>query len=103
MKIAAILKRGVKKDFWDIAELLDEYSIADFIESYNKKYPNHQLLISIPQALTYFQDAEESEDPVSLKGQTWESVKKHIRQKVSDYLKWALLTITMYKMVPTGL
>ena len=87
MKIAAILKRGVKKDFWDIAELLDEYSIADFIESYNKKYPNHQLLISIPQALTYFQDAEESEDPISLNGKTWENVKKIIQGKVNKYLK----------------
>jgi predicted nucleotidyltransferase component of viral defense system len=87
MKIAAILKRGVKKDFWDISELLYHYTIEDFIDCYGKKYPNHQLLISIPQALTYFNDAEESEDPVSLKGQTWKSVKKHIQQKVKGYLK----------------
>jgi hypothetical protein len=37
--------------------------------------------------LTYFDDAEETEDPVSLKGQTWESVKNFIRQKVRDYLR----------------
>ena len=87
MKVAAVLKRGVKKDFWDISEILNHYSVEDIINSYNQKYPNHQILISIPQSLTYFSDAEESEDPVSLKGPTWESVKKHIRQKVSDYLK----------------
>jgi hypothetical protein len=87
MKIAAILKRGVKKDFWDIAELLNKYSLADIIESYNIKYPNHQLLISIPQALTYFDDAEESEDPVSLKNMTWKNVKKIIQRKVNEYLK----------------
>ncbi len=45
------------------------------------------LLISIPAALTYFEDAEESEDPVSLKGQSWEGVKKVIQQKVSEYLR----------------
>ncbi len=87
MKVAAILKRAVKKDFWDIAELLDHYTMDELINCYNKKYPNQQLLISIPQALTYFVEAEESEDPVSLKSQTWKNVKKKIQHKVSDYLK----------------
>ncbi|MFI5195919.1 MAG: nucleotidyl transferase AbiEii/AbiGii toxin family protein [Chitinophagales bacterium] len=87
MKIAAILKRGVKKDFWDISELLDHYSIEHFIDCYNRKYPNQQLLISIPQALIYFADAEESEDPVSLKAQTWAKVKKHIQSKVNNFLR----------------
>ena len=45
------------------------------------------MLISIPHAITYFDDAEESEDPISLKGQTWEAVKKIIQQHVNDYLK----------------
>ena len=87
MKINAILKRGVKKDFWDIAELLKHYSIGDSISFYEKKYPSQQLLISIPQAIIYFDDAEQSEDPRSLKGQTWEAVKKFIQKKVSDYLR----------------
>jgi hypothetical protein len=87
MKVSAILKRAVKKDFWDIAELIGHYSIQELIDCYNKKYPSHQLLISIPQALTYFVEAEESEDPISLKGQTWTNVKKRIQRKVGDYLK----------------
>lgn len=45
------------------------------------------LAISIPHTLLYFADADDSEAPVSLKGQTWESVKESIRQKVSDYLR----------------
>lgn len=44
-------------------------------------------MIGTPYALTYFDDAEESEDPISLKGQTWESVKKFIQQKVSEFLR----------------
>jgi predicted nucleotidyltransferase component of viral defense system len=87
MKIAAILKRGVKKDFWDVAELLQHYTLEDFISAYNLKYPNRQVLISIPQALTYYADAEESEDPISAKGQTWKGVKKVIQQAVGEYLK----------------
>ena len=45
------------------------------------------LAISIPHAITYFIDAEESDDPVSYKKQTWELVKKGISRAVSDYLK----------------
>jgi len=87
MKIFAILQRAAKKDFWDLAELLKHYSLHDCIEAYNLKYPSNQMLISIPHAITYFIDADESEDPVSLKAQTWESIKKIIQQKVSEYLK----------------
>lgn len=86
MKIQAILGRGKKKDFWDIAELLNHFSMSDIIEFHSNKYPSQQLLISIPYALTYFTDAEESEDPVSLKGQTWESVKDIIKSRVREYL-----------------
>lgn len=87
MKIFAILKRAQKKDFWDLAELLQHYSFKECVEAYFEKYPGNQLAISLPYAVTYFADADESEDPVSLKGQTWPSVKKIIQQKVSDYLK----------------
>ena len=87
MKVAAILRRAVKKDFWDIAELLKHYTVQQCIDAYTQKYPSQQLLISIPFALTYFSDADESEEPISLKGQTWASVKKFIQQQVSDYLK----------------
>jgi hypothetical protein len=45
------------------------------------------LAISIPNAISYFAEADASEDPVSLKGQTWESIKRSISQTVSDYLK----------------
>jgi predicted nucleotidyltransferase component of viral defense system len=70
MKITAIMKRGAKKAFWDIAELLNHYTVENFITYYTKKYPSQQLLVSVPFALTYFIDAEESEDHVNLKGQT---------------------------------
>lgn len=86
MKVQAILGRGRKKDFWDVAELLNHFSIADFIRFHEEKYASQNLLISVPQAIIYFADAEESEDPISLKNQTWKSVQKFIQHKVSEYL-----------------
>ena len=86
MKVQAILGRGKKKDFWDVAELLNHFTIADFIKFHSEKYTTQNLLITVPQAITYFADAEESEDPISLKKQTWESVKESIKAKVREYL-----------------
>jgi predicted nucleotidyltransferase component of viral defense system len=87
MKIQAIFGRGKKKDFWDLYELLQHYSLQQMIDWHKQKYPSQMLAISIPNAITYFVDADESETPVSFKKQTWESVKKGISQAVSDYLR----------------
>jgi hypothetical protein len=87
MKVQAILGRGKKKDFWNIAELLQHFSVADFIQFHKEKYSTQNQLITVPQAITYFYDAEESEAPVSQKKQNWEAVKKLIGQKVNEYLK----------------
>lgn len=40
MKVFAILKRAHKKKFYDVAELLNHYSIKNFIEAYELKYPS---------------------------------------------------------------
>jgi len=87
MKIQAILGRARKKDFWDLFELLQHYSLQEIMDWHRKKYPTQMLAISIPNAITYFVDAEESEDPISFKKQTWSQIKKGIQQAVSNYLK----------------
>jgi predicted nucleotidyltransferase component of viral defense system len=87
MKIQAILGRAKKKDFWDLAELLQHFSLQQIMDWHKKKYPSQMLAISIPNAIIYFAEADESETPVSFKKQTWESVKTGIRKAVSDYLR----------------
>lgn len=87
MKIEAILHRAKRKDFWDLAELLDAHGLQWILDRHGERYPDNSIAISIPYAITYFVDAEDSEDPVSLKGQTWEGIKRSISQTVSDYLK----------------
>ena len=65
---------------------IDETALKEIIENHQKKYPNQMLLISIPQALVFFEDAEESENPISLNEQTWKNVQRIIKQKVNEYL-----------------
>ena len=86
MKVQAILGRGKKKDFWDVAELLKHYPMADFINLHKEKYATQNLYITVPQAIIYFADADESEDPICLQNQSWNSVKTFISKKVSEYL-----------------
>ncbi len=86
MKIQAILGRAKKKDFWDLFELLQNYSLQEIINWHQQKYPSQMLLISIPHAITYFVDADESETPVIFKKQTWNLVQKGIQKAVRDYL-----------------
>lgn len=87
MKIQAILGRARKKDFWDLHELLQHFSLQQIMEWHKQKYPSQMLAISIPNAITYFTEAEESETPVSFKGQTWPKIKKDISKVVSNYLR----------------
>jgi len=87
MKIQAILGRARKKDFWDLFELLQNYSLQQLMDWHKKKFPSQMLAISIPNAISYFVDAEDTEEPVSFKNQTWVGVKKGIQQAVRDYLK----------------
>jgi predicted nucleotidyltransferase component of viral defense system len=86
MKIQAILGRGKKKDFWDLYELLQKYSLQQMMDWHKQKYPSQMLAISIPNAITYFTDADDSETPVSFKKQTWEGIKKGIQRVVREYL-----------------
>ncbi|MEM6525322.1 MAG: nucleotidyl transferase AbiEii/AbiGii toxin family protein [Bacteroidota bacterium] len=76
MKVNAILGIGTKKDFWDMFELLNHFSLSDVISFHRIKFPQQMLLISIPQALSYFEDAENNRDPISLKNQNWENIKR---------------------------
>ena len=87
MKIEAILHRGKKKDFFDMALLIENHGLERILQWHQRKYPNQGIPISIPRALTYFVDAEESEDPVSLISQTWEGVKDTIQSAVRDHVR----------------
>jgi predicted nucleotidyltransferase component of viral defense system len=87
MKVQAILGRGRKKDFWDLYELLQYFSLQQIMDWHKQKYPTQMLAISIPNAITYFTDADSSEAPISFKNQTWEGIKEGIQKVVNDYLQ----------------
>jgi hypothetical protein len=87
MKVQAILGRAKKKDFWDLSELLEHHELRQVIEWHKRKFPSQMIAISISSALSYFSEAEESQEPVCLKARTWPEVKRSIQQAISGMLK----------------
>ncbi|HAO50748.1 MAG TPA: hypothetical protein DCR35_16475 [Runella sp.] len=85
MKLSAMAQRGAKKDFWDIAELLNHFTIAEMLELFGKKYKNHDYGY-IVHSLYYFEDADNQEDPVDLKGVVWEQVKEKIKRAANEFV-----------------
>jgi predicted nucleotidyltransferase component of viral defense system len=77
MKVTAIVGRGTKKDFIDIANLLDTFTMAEILQFYSEKYADHSIFMAM-KSLAYFADAEEDPMPEMLHRQTWEEVKRKI-------------------------
>jgi hypothetical protein len=73
MKIAAVARRGIRRDFWDLREILGsgrlmlEQSLASYSRRYGVKEPE---LYHVLRSLTYFEDAEA--DPLLPDGLTTE-------------------------------
>ncbi|MEO6150017.1 MAG: nucleotidyl transferase AbiEii/AbiGii toxin family protein [Mucilaginibacter sp.] len=86
LKLNAINGRGVKKDFWDIAKLLQFYTLDNLFKFYHDRYP-YDDTFAVIRSVIYFDDAEDNVDPVSLEKQTWKQVKKTIIKAFDDYYK----------------
>jgi Nucleotidyl transferase AbiEii toxin, Type IV TA system len=85
-KVNAISRRASKKDFWDINELLDIFTIEEIASFYRQKY-DPMIAIGVARMLVHFSDADDSEMPTCLKSKTWNKVKKEIVRKINKKLK----------------
>jgi len=85
MKLSAVARRGVKKDFWDIAELFEVFSLDQMIEFYRAKYSSRDIF-HLLRSLVYFNDAEPQKNPDPLKDITWNQVKHKVQKAVKVYL-----------------
>ena len=85
MKLSAIARRGVKKDFWDIAELLDSFTLAEMLDFYKTKYSSRDIF-HLLRSLVYFADAEHQKDPDPIKKTSWSQVKGKVEKAVKQYI-----------------
>lgn len=82
MKITAIIGRGTKKDFIDIAFLLHHFSLEEILHFYAAKYNDSSVFMAM-KSLAYFDDAESDPMPDMFVNQSWQQVKAYILSKIS--------------------
>lgn len=75
MKLDVIMRGGRKKDFWDIHEAIDQFSLNQMVEFHQKRYPYTHDEKEIKDGLVSFSSADEDYEPICLKGKYWELVK----------------------------
>ena len=81
MKITAIIGRGTKKDFIDLAFLLDKYSLDAIFDFYEKKYPEASRFMAM-KSVMYFDDAESDPMPYMIKNKSWNEIKERILKEI---------------------
>lgn len=82
MKLDVISRGGRKKDFWDLVEILSDFSLPHLLQVYEEKYPYHELA-DVKRGLTDFTAADEMPDPICLRERTWENVKERVLREAA--------------------
>lgn len=75
MKVDVISRIGRKKDFWDLHELLNTYSITEMLDLHEQRYEYTHDRNQIIANFTNFTSADEDIDPICLKNKEWELIK----------------------------
>lgn len=83
MKITAVIGRGTKKDFLDIATLLETYTLKQLLSFYEAKYPNASSFMAL-KSLSYFEDAEMQPMPYMFSPLSWEETKTKVLHAIQS-------------------
>ena len=81
MKINAITNRGTRKDFVDVARLMDNCCLSEMFKWYLAKYKDANPALAV-RSLSYFEDAEAMPMPKMLMPFDWEETKRRILSSV---------------------
>lgn len=74
MKMNAIVNGSRRKDYWDIHELLNRYSLADMISWAVERYPYSLTPEEITEAIRRVDSLEDKTEIISTRGVYWEFV-----------------------------
>lgn len=85
MKINAISRGGRKKDYWDIYNLFQRYSLKDMLDLHLKRHPWEHKEQQILDSLMNFSEADTYIDPICLNGYEWDDIKIAIVEQCLDY------------------
>lgn len=75
MKVDVVSRGGRKKDFWDLHELMNIYSIPQMLDLHQQRHEYTHERNQIIANFTDFTSADEDIEPICLKGKEWELIK----------------------------
>lgn len=75
MKVDVVSRGGRKKDFWDLHELLNSYSIPQMLDVHQLRHEYTHDRQQVISSFTDFSFADGDINPICLKGKEWELVK----------------------------
>lgn len=84
MKIDVVSRSGRKKDFWDIHELMQFYSIEDMLHLHKERYPYSHEKNEIINNFSNFENADTDFDPICLREKYWEIIKLDLVEAVQQ-------------------
>ena len=84
MKLEVVGNSGRKKDFWDLHELLDKFSLQTMFEFYFKRYPYGHSQEELLQKLLDFKEADNDFEPICFKGKIWEVIKSDFENLINQ-------------------
>lgn len=91
MKLAAIAHRGLRRDFWDLHELITRggVSLEPALDAYLKRFGKAEPdLYHVLRSLTFFDDAEqEALMPAGLTATHWEAIRQYFLAEAPKSLR----------------
>lgn len=84
MKVDVIQRMGRKKDFWDLHDLIDSYTINQMLELHKTRYQYTHDRKVILQNFTNFKQAEDDLIPVCYRGKYWEFIKEDFEELLTN-------------------
>jgi predicted nucleotidyltransferase component of viral defense system len=85
MKLDVVQRGGRKKDFWDLHELFEKYSLTQMLDLHEQRYPYTHDSDLIIQNFTDFSLADDEFNPVCFKGKYWEFIKEDIEEIIMNF------------------
>lgn len=80
MKVDIVMRNGRKKDFWDLHELLNAYSIDQMVAFHQARFEWTHDGALIRSQFTNFTAADEDVDPICLLGKEWAFIKQDFNE-----------------------
>ncbi len=84
MKLEVISNNGRKKDFWDLHELLDTFTLEELLSFYEKRYPYGKSRDEVIEQLINFSEAENDFTPICYRDKDWEIIKLDFEDLINN-------------------